>query len=410
MSETLVLPQTDGPAGGHAAREFDGVTFGSAAGGSFRSLRPGSQPGYPALLESHRPSDNGLFLDLYEMCKAGALAKAITVAQSFASGRHGRGLQEGVVHTDLDTALDGSIYTTVYEAWKESTWAWLEVLEVATGITHYETMKLDALSEIIVDDQTSNSTRSGTLPEVPANHGYDEADIGEKYESWAIKDYGATFTISDRATRADSKGVLPRIPQLLGRAARRTVSASVANLFEQQSGTGPTMNEDSAVAFSTTNSNYAAVDISLAYVQAAYGAFSAQTAYGSNRPMGLKPRWLVVPSALDLTAQAIVGPNTVKLIDGTATAAQSDYNALSSRLRLSVWDCLTDTDAWMLFCDWREQRHAVVGFLDDRQEPIIEVQGSISLSDPIGKKYRVRCPHGVGLADFRGTYRSVGAG
>lgn len=406
----LLLPQTTGPDGGHAAAEFDGSTFGSPTGGTFRVLRAGSQPGLPALLESHRPVDTGLFSDLYAMCRAGDLSRAALTARAYASGRYGRGLQEGVVHTDLDTALDGSIYTTVYEAWNELVWEWMEVLEVIPGISHYETMKLDALSEIIVDDQTGNATASGTLPEVPANHGYDEAAIGEKYETWSIKDYGATFTISDRAMRADAKGALVRIPQMLGRAARRTVSASVANLFEQASGLGPTMTEDSAVAFSTTNSNYAAVDITLAYVEAAFSAFASQTAYGSSRPMNLKPKWLVVPAGLSLTADAIVGPNATKLIAGTNTAAQSDTNVVAGKLRPSVWSCLTDTDAWMLFCDWRDMRHGVVGFLDGQQAPIIEVQGSVSLSDAIGKKYRVRCPHGVGLADFRGVYRSIGAG
>lgn len=404
MSE-MTMPRTQGPNGGHAARELVDGHLGGYVGGDFRRVSPG-------LMEAHRPADKALFVDLYRMCCSGALREAVQVTKRFADAPYSRGLREGVAYTDLDTALDGSVRTMVLDSWNEVEWGWAEVLEIVDGITDYETHKLATLSEIVVDDQTSNATASGTLPKVPARHGYDEAALTEKYETFAIEDYGCVFSIDDRALRADDKNVLPGIPRLLGRSARRTVSASVAYLFEQQSGTGPTMTETSAVAFSSGNGNYTNVDITLAYVQAAYSAMAAQTAYGSGRLMNLRPSWLVVPAALELTAAAIIGPNATKLIDGTATAAQSDFNGVAGRLRLSVWDSLTDTDAWMLFCDWRDFRTAVIAFLDGIQEPIIEVQGGLGpdLSSPIGKKYRVRAPHGVGLVDYRGIYRSIGAG
>jgi len=412
MANELVLPQTLGPSEGFAAREFTGAGFGGHVGGDFRTLRGvAGQPHIPAIMESYRPSDRALFVDLYEMCCHGQLREAIALANTVATKPYARGLREGVVHTDLDTALDGSVYTKIFDGWNEVEWPWAEVLEEDNTVTHYETINLDTLSDLVVDDGTANTTASGTLPVVLAGQGYNEAAISEKHEHLSVKDYGCVFSITDRAQRADSKGALNLIPTILGRAARHTVSASVAYLFEQASGTGPTMNEDSAVAFSSSNSNYTNVDITQDYVEAAYAAFAAQTAYGSGRVLGLRPSWLVVPSALEQLAAQIINPSATRLLIGSSTTTQSDFNFLAGRLRLSVWPALTDTDSWMLMTDWRDFRTAVFAFLDGNQSPIIEVQGGIGpdLSNPLGRKYRVRIPHGVGLVDYRGVYRSIGA-
>jgi hypothetical protein len=66
----------------------------------------------------------------------------------------------------------------------------------------------------------------------------------------------------------------------------------------------------------------------------------------------------------------------------------------------------------MLFTDFRDFPTAVYAFLDGVQAPIIEAQGGIGpdLANPLGRKYRVRIPHGVGLVDYRGVYRSNGNG
>jgi hypothetical protein len=413
MATELVLPSVYTHEGELVARQFDGSGFGMFTGGDFRRLSGVSgQIEVPALLESHRPVDDKLFIDLYQMCLNGALREAVQLAQQVASRPYLRPLREGLVHTDLDTALDGSVYTKIFDGWNEVSWPWAEVLEEDKTVDHYESMKLDTLGELLVDDQTANKTQSGTLPEVPASHGFDEAAIGEKYETLQVKDYGATFSITDRTMRKDNKRTLALIPTRLGRAARYTVSASVAYLFEQASGAGPTMSEDSAVAFSSTNGNYTNVDITQAYVEAAVAAMAGMTAYGSSRVMGLEPTWLVVPAALKVTASKIVNDSAIRMIDGTATAAQGDWNPLAGNLKLSVWPALTDTDSWMLMTSYQDFPTAVYAFLDGQQSPIIEVQGGVGpdLSNPLGRKYRVRIPHGVGLVDFRGVYRSIGAG
>ena len=409
---TGVLPRTGGPGNGHAAPEVgDDGRVGSVVGGAFRRVPDN-------LMESYRPHDTGLYADLYEMCLAGDLGRALDTARIYKDRVYSRDLREDIVSTDLDTALDGSVRTHVFDAWKEVVWPFLDVVELYP-LGDFETHKLVTLSEIDMDDQTNNTQASGTLPKVPENRGFMEATLGEKYESIIVYDYGATFSITEKALRADDKNVLPRLPQLLGRCARRTVAANVAYLLEQSS-TGPTMTEDSVALFNAaSHSNLVASDITSAVLKTALASMAGQTAYASGsagRTMGLRPKWLVVPSALELTAAEIVAPAAVGFVTqgyaSTSTLSYgANYNILAGRLQLSVWPALTDTDGFFLLTDKADFPHIALSFLDGRQQPILETQGGMGpdLSDPIGKKYRVRVPHGTGLFDWRGIYCSTGA-
>jgi len=180
------------------------------------------------------------------------------------------------------------------------------------------------------------------------------------------------------------------------------------------------MTEDSVALFNAaSHSNLAAVDLSAAYVKAGYAALAAQKAYiggATGRVMGLRPAFLIVPTASELAAAEIVGAAATTLVatalgSTSAAARETSWNILAGRLKLSVWPDLTDTDSWYLFTDPAEFPTLEVAFLDGRQEPILEVQGGIGpdLSNPIGRKYRVRMPHGVTPVDWRGMYCSTGA-
>lgn len=408
LKENGTLPLAGGPTNGHAAPEIgaDG-RLGAPVSGSFRRVPSG-------LMESYTPQDAGLFSDLYWACHAGDLKRALLITETYAGRSYSRGLREGVVHTDLDVALDGSVRTTVFDAWKEVAWPWLEVVELM-NFSDYESHKLDTLSEINIDDETNNTRASGTLPVVLAGASYNEAEVGEKYETVQIKDYGCTFSITERALRADDKNVLPGLPKLLGRVAKRTVSANVAAILEV-SGTGPTMTEDSVACFNAaSHSNLVASAIAHNALVTGVAAIAGQSAYAggaATRVMGLRARWLIVPSALELSAAALIAPAATTLNEAsTAGSPTSAFNALAGRMQLSVWPDLTDTNGWFLATDKGDFPHIVVPFLDGNQEPILEVQGSVGpdLSDPVGKKYRVRLPHGVGLKDWRGLYCSTGA-
>lgn len=323
-------------------------------------------------------------------------------------------LREDVTVDELGTITDGSIRTHIMDAWSMVEWPWEPIVDVVS-YPDYETHKIVTLGDgtIVFSGSygTVTDTRSdGLLPEVPEAVGYNEMRLSEKYETIAIKDYGAVISITDRTLRADSKNVLMNLPRTLGVTARNTVSQKIANMLEASSHAGPTMTEDSAAAFSSTRGNLGSSGLSLSYVNTGVAAMAGMKSYNgasAGRVLGLVPRWLVVPAAYKLTADSIVSPTTSRLIDGTSTGAQNDYNPLNAMLTVSMWPTLEST-SWYLLTDKAVFPHIQVAFLDGRREPIIEVQGGMGadLSSAIGRKYRVRIPHGVGLVDWRGVYAS----
>lgn len=393
------------------ARELrEDTTFGDVdTSGPMRVVRP-------SLMENYVPkcADEGFIAEAFAAIHEGQIKTALTMARTFEGRSFNRGLAEGVVSTDLDVLFDGSVRTHVMDAWREIEWNFMDVLDVAS-YPDYETQKLVMPSEIDMDDETSNTSSSGTLPKVKEMAGFNEAAMSEKYETLQIDDYGAVFSLSARALAKDDKNVLPRLPKFLGRCARRTVSAVVCNLFEQASGAGPTMTEDSAVAFSTARGNLATTALSIANAETGWAAMAGMTAYAggsTGRVMGLTPTFLVVPAALELTANKLfAGDANVLLYGADDETYISNKNALAGRLQIRVWRELTDTNSWMLLTRPADFPTGQIAFLNGAQEPIIEVQGGIGpdLSNPLGRKYRVRTAFGVALVDWRGVYRSNGA-
>lgn len=410
MPELLTEAQQTTNGTSHRSIGLDGRFEGWVDARGFRPMRSD-------ILEAYRPPTQNaaaLLVEVFAMCREGELGRALAETQRFENAPWSRGLREGVGYDVLSTALDGSVRTHVYDAWNEVAWPWLDVAETLS-LRDYEIHKMDTLSGIITDNEAGNASGNGVLPHVPARADYNEASIKEKYETVQIKDYGIVFSIDERALRADDKDVFPGIPRALGRAARRTASWSVANLFEQNSGAGPTMTEDGVACFYSTHSNTAQSALDKTSLATAYNAIAAQTEYGSGRKMGLSPSWLVVPKALALTAEELVSARSTSLIvSGPITAASSatlvpSMNVMAGRLQVSEWPELSDTDAWMVMTNYRDFRTFAVAFLDGNREPIIDVQGGLGpdLSNALGRKYRVRFPHGVCMVDWRGVYRSI---
>jgi len=325
-------------------------------------------------------------------------------------------LREDVTSDELSTILDGSIRTHIMDYWTEEPWPWLEVVDVV-GYPDFETQKLVTLGDgTIVFSGSSGSvtgTRSdGILPEVFEGIGYNEMRLSEKYETNIVRDYGAVISITERSLKADSKNVLVKLPQSLGTTAKLTVSNSVQNILTQSTEAGPTMTEDSAAAMSSTRGNLGTSALTLATINTGIAAMAGMKSFNggsAGRVLGNIPKWLVVPAANKIVADALVGPLNTTLIVGTTAATSSSYSPAAAMLTVSCWPAISDSSCWFLLTDKTRFPHIQVAFLDGRQEPIIEVQGGMmaDLSSAIGRKYRVRAPHGVGLTDWRGLYGST---
>jgi hypothetical protein len=102
---------------------------------------------------------------------------------------------------------------------------------------------------------------------------------------------------------------LQAIPRALAAAAVRTRSAAVSALFTANSGVGPTLAQDSKALFHADHANLAttALGADATAWRAARSECFQQAELGSGKPLGIFPRFLLVPAELYDTALSILG-------------------------------------------------------------------------------------------------------
>ena len=121
-----------------------------------------------------------------------------------------------------------------------------------------------------------------------------------------------------------------------------------------------------------------------------------QTRPGANKPLGLRARYLVVPSDLESTAYGLI------------TASYGQYNETPSFLqsqgiRVITVDYWTDANDWVLVADKRDIVGLEIGFLDGKEEPELLVQ-DVNAGDWFNKDaltYKVRFVFGGAIIDYR---------
>lgn len=98
-----------------------------------------------------------------------------------------------------------------------------------------------------------------------------------------------------------------------------------------------------------TFSNYAAsTDLSFTSLDAARTAmrtFPEDTTSATGLPLGLTPKILLVPPALETTALELVNS------DRKPGTADNEINVMKGKFQVVVWDYITDTNAWFVLAD-----------------------------------------------------------
>lgn len=143
------------------------------------------------------------------------------------------------------------------------------------------------------------------LPVVAEGGTYGEINVADAKETDSFVKYGGYVGITDEMFRKNQMMRIQAIPRALASAAIRTRSYYISYIFSQASGTGPTLDEDSVVLFhSGSHSNHATTALSIAAWAAARIELYEQTQLGSSKPLGIFPKFLLVP--IELYDQALV--------------------------------------------------------------------------------------------------------
>ncbi|MFT4061085.1 MAG: Mu-like prophage major head subunit gpT family protein [Edaphocola sp.] len=180
-----------------------------------------------------------------------------------------------------------------------------------------------------------------TFSEIPEGGEYKEALLlQDESATVRVRKFGSKYSISDIAIANDDLGVFTRLPMLMAQGARMFEANKVWNLLISNSKA-----PDGVALFHASHSNLASSGgaISETTLSAARLAIRRQVTPGGKLPLGLKPKYLIVPPDLETTAQ--------KLLSAVLATTTGDVNIFAGSLQVIVSDMLTDTKAWYIAAD-----------------------------------------------------------
>lgn len=173
---------------------------------------------------------------------------------------------------------------------------------------HYDNMLTyrwyEAITGVAPHDGTTQNVQLITmdglaaLPTVSEGSAYTEASVGDAKEALTFSKKGVYVGITLEAIRRSDIQRLQAVPRQLVQAAIRTRSAAVSLIFTQASGTGPTLADDTTVLFHSNHGNISTTAFSGSAWEAARTRIWEQNIPGTSKPLGLWPKYVLVPIEL----------------------------------------------------------------------------------------------------------------
>lgn len=243
---------------------------------------------------------------------------------------------------------------------------------------------------------------SGELAELNEHGEIPYTTIEESDEVYKVKPYGVRFGLSFEAMVNDDLGALQNQFRMATKWAGNTESALLIAKLADNAGLGPTMKADNNTLFHADHGNLAGAGGALGVdtLGTARQAMRKQKGLGSNDPINVTPKYLVVPAALETT-----GEQVLTSIQATKVA---DVNPHAGKLELVVdprLDAVSAT-AWYLAADPYAFDTIEYAYLDGHAAPSVEPH---YLFNKLGWEFRVLLFFGVGVVDWRGMYKNPGA-
>lgn len=237
-------------------------------------------------------------------------------------------MDTGRLHWDLSEAFEAvrsspsggtltyvfstSVYAKLVEGWSEvpDTTTWCDEEDVANFLTQ-EDISLEAQS---------------SLQRLPRGDTAKDATISDNYETYKIARYARKWTVDDQDVIDDRLGAIMRMPMEMGAAARRLRPDLVYSLLLANAvlnDTGALFNA-TAVTTAGGHANLTTAVLGATGLKASILAMGAYRSSGG-AVLNIKPRFLIVPSALQWTAKELLTSTAQAYTAAAAAATPSLY-------------------------------------------------------------------------------------
>jgi len=220
----------------------------------------------------------------------------------------------------------------------------------------------------------------------------------DEHVTYSLSKYGGVETITLEAIRNDDVYALRKIPSRLARAAAQTLHEHILNWFKNNS-----IVYDGKQFFHSDHNNLASAALDADSLAAARLMMKKQSQQGANKPLGLRARYLLVPSDLESTAY-----NLTRIGYGQTNNIPTFLQ--EQKIVPIVVDYWPDGNNWYLVADPKDAVCIELGFLDGRQEPELIISdepsnGSLFTNDTI--TYKIRHIYSSAALDYRAAVGSV---
>ena len=244
-------------------------------------------------------------------------------------------------------------------------------------------------------------TGSAILEKVNEHGEIKRGVMNDSGEQIYLENFAKIIGISRKAIINDDMDIFGRIPTLFAQGAVAMESSLVYGVL-----TGNPNMADGKALFHIDHNNLAAsaAAISVASIGAGRAAMRVQQEPSSKQPLNLQPGLLLVPAALETTAQQFIS-------QAYLAAKQADYNPFAGSLELVVEARLdaASTSAWYLLANNGAVDTVEYAYLDGAEGLQTATRDAFaSGSDFDGIEVKAWEDFGVKAIDYRGLYKVPG--
>lgn len=275
------------------------------------------------------------------------------------------------------------------------------LLSAYTEAAH--TWKMIAKTGSVTDFRKWNRIRTAelsSLDEVGENGEYRYKKLSDgEIESLQIGTYGNIITLSRQMIVNDDLGAWLDITAGLGKAAALTIENSVYTYLLSN----PVMS-DGKTLFHADHGNLISTGsaISVDSLDTARVGMAKQKSVGGKEFLDIRPDILLCPTSMGGDARVVVGSEFDPDTPNKLQRKNKSYNVVSQ---------IVDTprltgNAWYMLANPNDTPTLEVAFLDGNEEPFLDSEEGFTTD---GIKQKVRLDFGVGVVDYRGAQKNVGA-
>lgn len=303
-------------------------------------------------------------------------------------------IQRDVYHTtgSFQNILLDSVNKTLLAGYEEAPETWSAWARQAPSVADFKTINRTRFSEAPDPEQ------------VPERGEYKEKPMTDSKESYKIEKYGEVFSVSWETVVNDDLDAIARVPAMHGNAHRRKVNREVYAVLAANPTMGDTFSLFSASHASGSNLSGSNGNPTVTNLNTAYAAMRTQKGLTSDAILNVVPRYLIVPAALEATADELVSSTSYIVANGNS-GVQNLYGPGGKRNLVVVCDPNLDgnsTTAWYLAADPGQIDTIEVSFLQGEESPVLESEWNFRRD---AYEYKTRQTFGIKAIDWRGLYK-----